>query len=198
MTLNPILQRFAQRTPIPVMVRAVLERCLNPQQLDAWFDRIAEGQYTRNLLFSSLFDLMVQVVLRQQPSMHAAYQASIEAIGVSVSSVYNKLKGLETGISAGLVRYAAEQATALIGELEGARPALLPGYRVKILDGNCLEGREHRLKELRTTTAAPLPGTSRVVFDPQLEVITDLIPCEDGLYPRACPVGGGAGLGGGR
>jgi hypothetical protein len=28
--LNPILQRFVERTPIPVMLRAVLERCLSP------------------------------------------------------------------------------------------------------------------------------------------------------------------------
>lgn len=33
--LNPILRRFAEQFPIPTMARAVLERCLNPQQLDA-------------------------------------------------------------------------------------------------------------------------------------------------------------------
>jgi len=53
--LNPILQRFAEQFPIPTMARAVLERCLNPQQLDAWFETVAGGQYTRTLLFSTLF-----------------------------------------------------------------------------------------------------------------------------------------------
>ena len=42
--LNPILRRFAEHFPIPTMARAVLERCLNPQQLDAWFDTLAGGQ----------------------------------------------------------------------------------------------------------------------------------------------------------
>jgi len=48
--MNPILERFAERTPIPVMARGVLERCLNPQQLDAWFEQVAEDN-TRELLF---------------------------------------------------------------------------------------------------------------------------------------------------
>ncbi len=112
--LAPILQRFAEQFPIPTMARAVLERCLNPQQLDAWFETVAGGQYTRTLLFSTLFELMLQVVSRQQPSIHAAYQAAPVPIAVSVKSVYNKLNGLEPGTSAALVRYSAEQATALI------------------------------------------------------------------------------------
>lgn|SRR5512134_1094 len=177
--LNPILERFAERTPIPVMARGVLERCLNPLQLDTWFETVAEAQYTRNLLFSTVFELITQVVFRQQPSVHAAYQARVEDIGVSLTSLYNKLNGLEPTTAAGLVRFAAEQAQMLIEELGEAKPSALPGFRVKVLDGNWLAGREHRLKELRTTSAAPLPGKSVAVFDPALELFTDLFPCED-------------------
>lgn len=177
--LNPILERFAERTPIPVMARGVLERCLNPSQLDAWFEQVAEAQYTRELLFSTVFDLMMKVVLGQQPSLHAAYQAHAEPIEVSITSVYNKLNGLEPTTTAGLVRFAAEQAGALIEELGGAQPWPLPGWRVKVLDGNWLEGREHRLKELRGVSSAALPGKSVAVFDPALELFTDLFPCED-------------------
>lgn len=177
--LNPILQRFAEHFPIPTMARAVLERCLNPQQLNAWFEQVAEGQYTRTLLFSTLFELMMQVVSRQQPSIHAAYQAAQEPIAVSVKSVYNKLNGLEPGTAAALVRYSADQAGELIAEVGGARPGRLAGYRVKILDGNWLAGREHRLAETRRQTAAPLPGKALLVFDPALEVITEMVPSTD-------------------
>jgi hypothetical protein len=62
--------------------------------------------------------------------------------------VYNKLNGLEPGISAALVGYAGREAAALIEELGAERAGLLPGYRVKILDGNCLAASKHRLKEL--------------------------------------------------
>ena len=105
--------------------------------------------------------------------------AAQEPIAVSVKSVYNKLNGVETGTSAALVRYSAEQAAGLIAEVGGARPGLLAGYRVKILDGNWLDGREHRLQATRRQSAAPLPGKALVVFDPALEVITDFIPSED-------------------
>jgi IS4 transposase len=64
--------------------------------------------------------------------------------------------------------------------LGGTLPALLPGFRVKILDGNCIAGTEHRLKELRAIAAAPLPGKTLTVFDPQLGLVTDVFPCEDG------------------
>ena len=70
--LNPILRRFAEQFPIPTMARAVLERCLNPQQLDAWFETLAGGQYPRPLLFSTLVEFMRQVVSRQPPSIPAA------------------------------------------------------------------------------------------------------------------------------
>ena len=178
-TLNPILQRLAERRPIPVMARGILERCLNPEQLDAWFQSVAEEQYTRTLLFSSLFDWMTQVVLRQQPSVNAAWQAAVETIGVSVTSVYNKLNGLEMGTIAGLVSFSSAQALDLIRERGETRPPLLPGVPVKVLDGNHLEGRQHRLKETRASTAAPLPGQSLVVFDPQHDVITTLFPEPD-------------------
>lgn len=177
--LSPILQRVADHFPIPTMARALLERCFDSQQLDAWFETVASGQYTRTLLFSTLFQLMMQVVSRQQASIHAAYQAAPVPIAVSVKSVYNKLNGLELGTSAALVRYSAEQATALITEVGGARPGLLAGYRVKIVDGNWLAAREHRLAETRSQTAAPLPGKALVVFDPALEVIVDLEPSAD-------------------
>ena len=91
--LDPILQRFAEHFPIPTMARAVLERCRNPRQLDAWLETVAGEHYTRTLWFSRLVQLMRQVVSRQQPSIHAADQAAPGLIAVSVKSVYNQLNG---------------------------------------------------------------------------------------------------------
>ncbi len=71
--------------------------------------------------------------------------------------------------------------TTRIGKQEHEeRPAQLPGYRLKYLDGNCLAASEHRLKALRTTAAGALPGKSLVVFDPQLGLAVDVFPCADG------------------
>ena len=47
---------------------------LNPDALNALYERAAVTQYTRELLFSSVVGLMNLVVCRIQPSIHAAYQ----------------------------------------------------------------------------------------------------------------------------
>ena len=177
--LGCLLQRFSERNPIPVMIRALLERSFHASCLDEWFEQASDHQYTRQLMFSTVFDLVGQVVFRHHSSVHAAYQGSTEDIGVSITSVYNKINGLEPPVSAELVRYSATQGQALIEQLEAYNAPLLPGYRIKVLDGNTLEGREHRLAETRARSAAPLPGQSLAVLDPALGLITDLFACED-------------------
>jgi IS4 transposase len=178
--LGKIFERFVEKSPMSVMARGLVEKVLNPKIIDDIFERVADHQYTRNLLFSVVFDLMTQVVCGSRKNLHAAYQASAQEIGVSVTSVYNKVDGIETDTSASLVRYSAEAMTPIIEKMGGALPVLLPGYRVKILDGNCLEATEHRILELRQTAAGPLPGKSLVVLDPSLKQMIDVFPCEDG------------------
>jgi Transposase DDE domain len=68
----------------------------------------------------------------------------------------------------------------LVEQLDGARAPWLPGYRVKIIDGNCLEASERRLKALREVQGGALPGKSLVVYEPAHGVVSDVFPCEDG------------------
>jgi IS4 transposase len=178
--LGRLFQPFVEQRPICVMARCVLENLLDPQRLDALFERTAKVQYTRELVFSSVVDLMGQVVLGLQPSIHAAYQAQALAIGVSDQAVYDKLNHMELGISAELVRDSARQAADVIDALDAGLPACLPGYRTKILDGNHLSATEHRIEELRGTWAAPLPGKVLVVLDPQRMLVHDVFLCQDG------------------
>ena len=113
---------------------------------------------------------MNQVVFCVQPSVRAAYQAHQNAVGTSLVSVYNKLNGLETHTAAELVRYSAREFAPLIKHMGGERVPWLEGYRVKIVDGNCLEASEHRIKELREATGRALPGKSLVVYEPMVLV----------------------------
>ena len=49
MNLSPILQRFVDKAPLPVMMRAVLQRAFDAVQLDHWFETVAQQQqYTRS------------------------------------------------------------------------------------------------------------------------------------------------------
>lgn len=178
--LGRIFAQFVEKSPISVMARGLLERVLNHNIINEIFERATDRQYTRDLLFSTVFDLMSQVVCGSHKSLHAAYQASAQEIGVSVTSIYNKVNGVETETSASLVRYSADVTAPIIERMGGTLPPLLPGYRIKILDGNCLEATEHRLRPLRRTAAGPLPGKSLVVLDPSLKLMVDVFPCEDG------------------
>jgi len=56
----------------------------------------------------------------------------------------------------------------------------LPGFTVRILDGNHLAATDHRIQELRDVAAGALPGHTLVVFDPDLRLVVDAFPCEDG------------------
>ncbi len=127
---DSVFERFVRDSPISVTARATAERALNPEKIDAWSGMNALVRYTEDLLFSSVFDLMSGVVTCSCPSVHAAYQQSEDVIGVSVTSVYNKLNGIEIVTSAGLVRYAADELTPAIIELGGTQAPQLPGYRV--------------------------------------------------------------------
>ena len=164
--LGAVFERFVEKSPLSVMVRATLERVLSADRLDLWYARTAEKQYTRDLLFSTVYDLMSQVVFCVQPSVRAAYLAQEADVGTSIVSVYNKLNGLETRPSAALVRYSARALAPLIAHMGGARAPWLDSYRVKILDGNCLAASEHRLQVLREAPGRALPGKSLVVYEP--------------------------------
>ncbi len=177
---SKIFQRFMDKSPVTIMAQILLERVLCPKKLNAIFERTAVEQYTRTLLFSSVFELMNLVVFKTYPSVNAAYREEGEQTGVSITSFYNKLNGISTETSATLVRETAKEKAEIVDELQGARKSLLPGYRVKMLDGNCIEASEHRLDVLRETRAGALPGKSLVVYDPALEMAIDVFPCEDG------------------
>jgi hypothetical protein len=180
MVLGQMFERFAAESAISVMTRGAMQHALAASAVDALFEETAEWQYTRELLFSTLVDLASVVVCAARPSMHAAYQAARERIPVSLTAVYDKLNHVEPGVSAALVRHTAARLAPVIEAMDGPLPALLPGYRVKIVDGNHLAATERRVKVLRASKAGPLPGFGVVILDPRLMLAIDIIPCEDG------------------
>lgn len=180
MLFKEVFEAFIEESAISVMNRMVLEHVFAPSKLNDVFQHAAELQYTRELLFSSVVDLMSLVVMRSRSSVNAAYRKQREQVGVSIQAVYDKLKGIETQTSCGLVRFTAQESTALIDQLQGTRTPLLPRYRVKILDGNHLSGTDHRLDVLKGTKAGALPGQSLVLLDPKYMLVSDIFLCEDG------------------
>lgn len=177
---SEMFQQFATERPVAVMTQMALSHLLDPQSLDQLFADNAEEQYERTLMFSTLTQLTASVVLRKSPSINAAYGRMKERLGVSLNATYNKLQRVEPELDQALVRYSYEQ-TVDVRQALGSKPRHeIAGYETRILDGNHLSGTEHRLKETRDITAAPLPGKSLVVMSPRHDAICDYFPIEDG------------------
>jgi IS4 transposase len=180
MIMANLFERFLAESPVCVMKRALLENVFAPDKLDKVFRSAAVRQYERELLFSQLVDVTSLVVCRVQPSVHAAYKQKREQMPVSLKALYDKLGRVEGETSRAFVQFTASAARGLIERMKGEVPPLLPGFRVRILDGNHLSGTDRRLKVLRGMTAGALPGQALVLLDPQRMIIDDVFPCEDG------------------
>jgi hypothetical protein len=178
--LPAAFEPFVKDAPFCVMTRATLESLFSTERLDDLFRSTAQKQYTRELLFSQLVELMTSVVLQQQPSVLAAYRKGIGNVTVSDQSVYNKLDGMELGVSAALVSDSAARIAPVIDELNARQASWLPGYRVGILDGNHLSCTQRRLVPLREAWDAPLPGKVLAVLDQQTGLATDVFLAPDG------------------
>jgi IS4 transposase len=175
---DSILERFVETTPLTVMARMALERALDPSWVDALFEDQRERQYTRELLFSTVVELTSAVALGLQPSLHAAAQAS-RSLSVSLPALYGKLQRTEPALMGALVRGTFEHLAPVAQELLPKQKAWVSGLRVRIVDGNHLPASEKRLGVLRDFRGAALPGHSLVVYDPELDLVSDLVACED-------------------
>jgi hypothetical protein len=180
MVLKDVFESFAADSPMCVMAQATLANVFAEDRLNTIFDENARRQRDGELMFSTVADMMGSVVCRIRPSINAAYVAQADEIGVTVKAVYDKLKGIESEVSQGLVRETASHMAKIIEATKATRSELLPGYRVKIVDGNHLRRTDRRIKELRALTSAPLPGKALAVLDPRLMLVIDVLLCEDG------------------
>jgi len=180
MLLEKLVRPFLEQRPYCVLVRAALERMLSPSRLDQIFRTHAAQQYERDLLFSSLVEVMARVVTRIEPSVLSSYRASKESLGVSDEAVYQKLRGVETGVSEALVRDSFAVAQGVLQQSQACDRSWVRNKRIKILDGNYLQATERRIAELRTLWDAPLPGRALVVWDQQTRLIERVFLTEHG------------------
>jgi Transposase DDE domain len=179
MLAEDLLAEYAKKAPVPVMLRGILENVLAPQRLNSIFESEAEKQYTRELTFAMVVDLMCRVVTRVQPSPRAAYQERAADFPVGERAVYDKINGVEPRVSAALVRGTARELEVVLRTLGQVAEPAVPGYRLKIVDGNHFSATDRRLRLLRGG-GPPLPGQALAVLDPAVGLVIDLFPCEDG------------------
>ncbi len=69
---SEVFERFTQGNTIPLMSQAVMENPRSPRVIDPRFEDVDERQSTREILFSSIVELMSLVVCGIRPSINAA------------------------------------------------------------------------------------------------------------------------------
>ena len=171
---------FLNEAPLCVMSRLTLESLFLPERLDTLFRNTAERQYQKELLFSDLFELMLSVVLRVHPSVHAAYKKRVGLLPVSDQAIYDKLQCMELGVSAALVEDSATRLAPVIDALGARTTDWVSGFRSRVIDGNHLSKTERRIKGLRSTWAAALPGKVLAVYEPATDLVTNVCLTPDG------------------
>jgi hypothetical protein len=72
------------------------------------------------------------------------------------------------------------QVLATIDALGAALPESVPGYRMRIIDGNLLSVTERRLKPLRSHWSRGLPGRVLAVYEPSADLVTHAFLERDG------------------
>lgn len=182
MILSKAFEKFVEGTPVAVMVRGCLEYALPASFVNDIFEQTALKQYTRDLLFSDVVDVMGGVVCQVFPSLNAAYQKQRQQFTVSRRALYGKINLVEPRVTRQLVVQTAARLAPVVRRLQKQTEVepLLPGFPVRILDGNHLAATERRIGELRDIAAGPLPGQVLAVLDPDHRLIVDIFPCEDG------------------
>lgn len=159
------------------MAHLALDHALPASWIDEVFQAHRQRQYPRELLFSSVVELMLLVTLGLRPSLHAAARKMADRLPVSLAALYAKVQRTEPAVLRALVQGSAERLVSVSGCLPERHS--LPGWQLRVFDGNHLPASQKRLGPLRGFRGAALPGHTLVVYDPDSALVCDIVACED-------------------
>lgn len=179
MSLPESFRPFVEGAPCAVIARLTVERLVDDEALGLLFAENATAQYEREVTLTNLVNVMLDVACGARRSPRAAFLARADQIAASLSAFYGKLNRTELAISEAIVAHTGQKAGQLIRAMKGLNTEPIPGFRTHVLDGNMLTGTEHRLKPLRNTRAAALPGKSLAVYEYATGVVAKVVLWED-------------------
>jgi len=179
MSLPKSFQPFVEGVPCAVITRLAVEYLVDGETLGMLFAENATAQYEREVTLTNLVNVMLDVACGTRRSPRAAFLARTDQIAASLSAFYGKLNRTELGISEAIVAHTGQKAGQLIRTMNGLDTEPISGFSSYVLDGNMLTGTEHRLKPLRNTRAAALPGKSLAVYEYATGVVTKVVLWED-------------------
>jgi len=179
MAIPRALQAFVEAAPCAVLTRMISERVVDDDFLRTLFREHAVTQYDREITITHLVEVMLDVACGVVPSVRAGFLRRQDEMAASLTAFYGKLDRADPELGMALVAHLAHQLAPLMERLGhfGCEP--LPATKSYILDGTMLAGTDHRLKPLRKTRAAALPGKSLVLYQCASGLVTQAVLCED-------------------
>lgn len=169
--------RVRARCPVALMTRATHEYLFTDQFLNDLFDDSSLANYSRQFLFSDLVAVLTGVVFSTHPSVRRSFLNSptTQARG-TLKCFYEKLQRVEPATNRTFVRATASKVSDIWGNSPLPHPEPIPGYRLKIIDGNHLEATQNRLDG---QSAAALPGQALAILGHASGLVLDVLPWED-------------------
>jgi hypothetical protein len=175
MMQRQIFQKFANQSPLTVMVRVMLEAIFPANQFDQLFPKEEEEKLQfRESLFSSIVDLM-SLIGQDQPATHTICQTTHNDLKTALNSFYRKVKRIEPNVFAEWVRQTAGRLDPVIHKMGRVLPQSLSGYLVRSVAGVDLSGAHNRPKESSHAKCKTLPYQSSIVLDPNLMLAVDVL-----------------------
>ena len=167
--MKRLLEKYIRKCPFAVMTRVLAEAFIS-RHLDDVFEENREHQYEHQLKFSALALAVADVTLKFCENLNQAYKQHHQQLAVAITSFYDKVRCIRPALSEAVVRHSAEQVIELQDALDYQPWQILPGYQCFDVDGNHLPRTDKRLKALRDSPGAPLPGKVVARFDLQRQI----------------------------
>lgn len=149
-----VIERFEEQAPEAGMAHLALEHALPASWIDWVLEAHQQRQYPRELLFSSVVELMLVVTLGLRPSLHAAARNLAQRLQILLAALYVKVQRIEPAVLRALLQASAERLIPLAQGLPVR--ASLPGWQLRVFDGNHLPASDKRLAPLRGLRGAVL------------------------------------------
>lgn len=177
--IDELIKKFSDQTPVTLMFRSLFTRLFSAERLDNLFSKYRQRQFESPVLFSYLVHLVTPVVSGCRASVNASYLADENP--KSLQAVYDKLQGVEPGVSAALVVDSVSELRKIQEKTKACHRDPLPGYHTYIIDGKTFNATEHRIEESRTDARAPLPGRLVAVLDTRYRLFVDVACCTNAM-----------------
>ncbi|KVT16631.1 prevent-host-death protein [Burkholderia sp. MSMB1078WGS] len=194
--MRAVVERFVEQSPMAIMARLVLQCALH----DDWVDAAAgagdepDGESIREALFAVAVDAIAAIAAwRRMPD---AAGAVAPGFGAAVTALHDCMSRWRSGWGRALARDSVDLLlpVASVRGVDGA--CAVDGMRLRVLDGageacapradgcDCGRACDDPARDAAAGGARVLP-----VYDPELGMIVDLLPCERGRSHERAFVG---------